>query len=104
MFGLGLTELIIIGVVIFFIFGAKRLPDIGKGLGGALREFRNIKKEISSDDTIKTDLNDAQKKEVKGSSRSLETELGEKMLQQVPGVRKAYDFKKKAEKVNKLIK
>ena len=45
MFGLGTTELIVIGVIIFLIFGAKRIPDIGKGLGGALKEFKNIKKD-----------------------------------------------------------
>ena len=50
MFGLGSTELIIIGVIVFFIFGAKRLPDIGKGLGGAIREFRKVKKDISLDE------------------------------------------------------
>lgn len=44
MFGLGGTELIIIAVIVFLIFGAKRLPDIGKGLGGAIREFRKVKK------------------------------------------------------------
>ncbi|MBW1942437.1 MAG: twin-arginine translocase TatA/TatE family subunit [Deltaproteobacteria bacterium] len=34
MFGLGTTELIVIGVIVFLIFGAKRIPEIGKGLGG----------------------------------------------------------------------
>ena len=43
MFGLGATELIIIAVILFFLFGAKRLPEIGKGLGGAIREFRKVK-------------------------------------------------------------
>ena len=47
MFGLGATELIIIGIIVFLIFGAKRIPEIGKGLGGAIREFRQIKKDIS---------------------------------------------------------
>jgi len=36
MFGLGPTELIIIAVIILILFGAKRLPEIGKGLGGAI--------------------------------------------------------------------
>jgi sec-independent protein translocase protein TatA len=33
MFGLGLPEMIVIGIIILLIFGAKRLPEIGKGLG-----------------------------------------------------------------------
>ena len=45
MFGLGPTELIIIAIIVLLIFGAKRLPDIGKGLGGAIKEFKNIKKD-----------------------------------------------------------
>ena len=49
MFGLGPTELIIIAIIVLLIFGAKRLPDIGKGLGGAIKEFRNIKQDLSSD-------------------------------------------------------
>ena len=51
MFGLGPTELIIIAVIVLLIFGAKRLPEIGKGIGGAIREFREVKKEIRSKGT-----------------------------------------------------
>jgi sec-independent protein translocase protein TatA len=47
MFGLGPGELIVVGVIFFLLFGAKRLPDIGKGLGGAIREFRKVKKDLS---------------------------------------------------------
>ena len=49
MFGLGTPELIVIGVIVLLLFGAKRIPDIGKGLGGAIREFRDARKEVSSD-------------------------------------------------------
>ena len=35
MFGLGTQELIIILGIVLFIFGAKKLPEIGKGLGKA---------------------------------------------------------------------
>jgi sec-independent protein translocase protein TatA len=47
MFGLGAGELIVVGVILFLLFGAKRLPEIGKGLGGAIREFKKVKKDLS---------------------------------------------------------
>jgi sec-independent protein translocase protein TatA len=40
MFGIGSQELIIIFGIVFLIFGAKRLPEMGKGLGQAIRGFR----------------------------------------------------------------
>ncbi|GAG55688.1 unnamed protein product, partial [marine sediment metagenome] len=40
MFMPGATELLIIGGIVLLIFGAKRLPEIGKGIGGAIKEFR----------------------------------------------------------------
>ena len=45
MFGLGMPELLVILGIAFLIFGAKRLPDIGKSLGAAIRDFR---KSVSS--------------------------------------------------------
>lgn len=38
---LGVPELLIILVIILMIFGATRLKDIGKGLGGAVSSFRD---------------------------------------------------------------
>ena len=40
MFGIGSQELIIIFLIVFLIFGAKRLPEMGKGLGQAIRGFK----------------------------------------------------------------
>ncbi len=40
MFGLGPTELIIILVIILIIFGAGKLPEIGGGMGKAIRNFK----------------------------------------------------------------
>jgi len=40
MFGIGHQELIIIFGIVFLIFGAKRLPEMGKGLGQAIRGFK----------------------------------------------------------------
>ena len=40
MFGIGSQELMIILLIAFFIFGAKRLPELGGGLGQAIRGFK----------------------------------------------------------------
>ena len=40
MFGIGMQELLIILVLVLVIFGAKRLPEIGGGLGRAIRNFK----------------------------------------------------------------
>lgn len=35
------THLLVIGVIIFVLFGAKRLPELGKGLGEGLKGFKD---------------------------------------------------------------
>lgn len=40
MFGLGTTELIVILVIVLVIFGANRLPQLGEGLGKAIKGFK----------------------------------------------------------------
>jgi len=41
MFGLGFPELIVILVIVVVIFGASRLPQLGKGLGEGISNFRD---------------------------------------------------------------
>ncbi len=62
MFGLGMPELIIILVIVLVIFGANRLPQLGEGLGKAIKGF---KKGIS-DSPNQDNGSDAAKKENKG--------------------------------------
>ncbi len=40
MFGIGMTELLIIMVIILVIFGANKLPEIGSGMGKAIKNFK----------------------------------------------------------------
>jgi sec-independent protein translocase protein TatA len=57
MFGLGVQELLIILVIALVLFGPGKLPQIGSGLGKAIRDF---KKAVSGDETAK-DQDDVKK-------------------------------------------
>ena len=41
MFGLGTKEIVIIAVIIVLLFGAKKVPELAKGVGQAVRHIRN---------------------------------------------------------------
>ncbi len=45
MFGIGIPELIIILVIVLIIFGANRLPEIGAGMGKAIKNFKKATSE-----------------------------------------------------------
>ncbi len=45
MFGLGMQELVIILIVVLVLFGGTRLPEIGKGIGQAIRNFKKATSE-----------------------------------------------------------
>ena len=51
MFGLGIWELLIVLAIIVVLFGAKRLPLIGQGLGGMITNFKSATKKNKEDQT-----------------------------------------------------
>lgn len=49
MFGLGIGEIAIVVLIVVLFFGPKKLPQLGKGLGQAIREFKNAGSELNSE-------------------------------------------------------
>lgn len=64
MFGIGTQELLIIFILILIIFGAKRLPALGSGLGKAIRNF---KQGVSEPDEI--DITPTKEQETKNENK-----------------------------------
>lgn len=60
---IGTTEVIIIGLILVFLFGAKKITELGKGAGETARELKNVKREIA--DTIEETKKDPDSKSEK---------------------------------------
>ena len=66
MFGLGWQELVIILVIALIIFGPKKLPELGKSLGQAIRGFRDGTTKATEE--VKKELKEIEKS-VKGDEK-----------------------------------
>jgi sec-independent protein translocase protein TatA len=49
MFGLGGGEIILILFIILLLFGAKKLPELAKGLGKGIKEFKKASNEVTEE-------------------------------------------------------
>ncbi len=54
MFDIGLQEMLVIGVIALVVFGPEKLPELGRRLGRAMREFRRASDEFRT--TVETNL------------------------------------------------
>ncbi len=56
---MGMPELILILLIVVIFFGAKKIPELARGLGRGIREFKDASKEIKNEiqEGIKDDKN-----------------------------------------------
>jgi sec-independent protein translocase protein TatA len=55
---LGLPELLVIFVIVVLIFGAGKIPQLGKGLGEGIKNFKNAMRDGQSTDSKDASKND----------------------------------------------
>ena len=91
MFGLGLPEILVILVIILLMFGAKRLPEIGAGLGKTVKELRKIRDERKAE------------KEKGNQKKNLISDL-KKEAEEIPGVKEAKEIKETVDRVKNITK
>lgn len=61
MFGIGMPELLLIVAIALIVLGPKKLPDLAKSLGRAMREFKKATNEFKESIQIDEDLSDVKK-------------------------------------------
>ena len=47
--GLGMSEIVLIGVFVLIFFGAKKIPEFMKGLGKGVKEFKDAVKDVKKE-------------------------------------------------------
>jgi len=57
---LGATEIFVVFLIVLLLFGAKKLPELAKGMGKAMKEFKNATKDVEED--FKAAMDDDDKK------------------------------------------
>jgi sec-independent protein translocase protein TatA len=61
MFGFGIIEIVIVLIIVIVLFGASRLPEIGRGVGEALKNFKKSISETSESDDVQKKKTDQEK-------------------------------------------
>ncbi len=55
MFGLGMQELVIVLLIVIVIFGANKIPQLGKGLGEGIKNFKSAMRSGQQDEAEKNE-------------------------------------------------
>ena len=65
LFGMpGGWEMVVIALVVLLLFGAKKIPELARGLGRGIREFKDATKEIKKEIEVEDDISAASKPKI----------------------------------------
>ena len=99
MFGLGATELLVIAVIVFLVFGAKRLPQLGRSLGRVRQEFSEGKEEA-----LQSQEKSEGGQEGQSGQEDLTSELKDQLFSRLPVVGRITRIKRTVDKASQMAK
>ena len=77
---LGLTEILVLAVLVLVFFGPQRLPEIARGLGKAMREFKKGMNEVQREfEELERQQRESKSEEERARSRKSRPQAGEKV-------------------------
>jgi sec-independent protein translocase protein TatA len=100
-FGLGMQELLVIFVVVLFIFGGKRLPEIGGAIGRSLREFKKATRREKDEGStwIKHPARGDESAQAGEKTSEHEDDTLKGQIENLPGVKEIREIKETANKI-----
>jgi len=93
MFGLGFQEILLILVILFLLFGVRKLPEIGKGLGETVKEIRKIREDRK-----------AGREKNKGDPKGNLISDIKKEVEGIPGLKEVKEIKETADQIKNITK
>jgi len=93
MFGLGYQEILLILVILFLLFGVRKLPEIGKGLGETVKEIRKIREDRK-----------AGREKNKGDQKGNLISDIKKEVEEMPGLKEVKEIKETADQIKNITK
>ncbi len=93
MFGLGFQEILLILFILFLLFGVKKLPEIGRGLGETVKEIRKIREDRKTG-----------KEKNKGDQKGNVVLDIKKEVEEIPGLKEAKEIKETADQIRNITK
>jgi sec-independent protein translocase protein TatA/sec-independent protein translocase protein TatB len=100
MFGLGMSEIVLIAVIALLVIGPKKLPEVAKALGKGFGEFKKAMNEFK--DAVNIDIDEDEKTSEKDDLSATYKEKWEKDIKNSQPLEKV-DFSEKSEENNKEI-
>ena len=102
MFGIGMTEMILIAAVALLVIGPKKLPDLARSLGKGFADFKRATSELKSTIDMETRKDEERMRDMR-AGQDLSSAAGEALARQEPVEKEIEETLKAAEETPQVV-